>query len=100
MRVLLVSACLAGALATAGCSSIGSVNGVRMGATDAPDATYCDKNPAVCIVAGVAVVGGIAYAIHEARDDDDNTPAPAKEAEPAPDATPVLVAPRLSGSGA
>lgn len=41
-----------------GCSNVGTVNGIRMNASTAPEATYCDKNPAVCLLIGVAIVGG------------------------------------------
>ncbi len=45
------------------------VNGVRMNATSAPDATYCDKNPEICVAAGVKIVGGVIAVI--ATDDND-----------------------------
>ena len=41
-----------------GCSNIGSINGYRMNATAAPDATFCEINPVVCVVGAAAVVGG------------------------------------------
>lgn len=52
------------AVALAGCSSIGTINGVsldagRMGATETPGSTFCEQQPATCIAAGVAIVGGI-----------------------------------------
>jgi len=47
------------ALALSGCASIDTINGVRMNASTAPDATYCDRNPTVCILLGSGAIGGL-----------------------------------------
>ena len=60
----------------AGCSNIGTINGVRMNATTAPDATYCGQHPEVCILAGIAIVGG-GIALIETRPHHHSTPAAA-----------------------
>ena len=49
---------LSAALAVAGCSNVGSINGIRMNASTAPDATYCDANPEICVLGAAAIVGG------------------------------------------
>jgi hypothetical protein len=56
----------------AGCSNIGTVNGVPVGknaqVSSQGSQTYCQANPAVCII-GVAVgVGVLGYIINEAKD--------------------------------
>lgn len=60
----------------AGCSNIGTVNGVPVGknaqASTQGSQTYCQANPAICIL-GVAVdVGVLGYVINEANDGDDS----------------------------
>jgi hypothetical protein len=56
----------------AGCSNIGTINGVPVGqnatVSSQGQQTYCQANPAVCII-GVAVgVGVLGYIINEAND--------------------------------
>ena len=67
-RVILLMVLGAG---LAGCSSIGTINGTRMGATNAPDASYCDRNPMVCVGLGAVAIGGVtAVIIHATKDND------------------------------
>ncbi len=47
------------AILLSGCANIETVNGVRMNATSASDATYCDRNPRICILFGAALIGGL-----------------------------------------
>ncbi len=69
-RMIGYAAMLVAATLLAGCGSIGTVNGVRMNATSAPDAFFCDKNPEICVAAGVAVIAGVAYVVSDDNDDD------------------------------
>lgn len=62
------------AAVVAGCSNIGTVNGVPVnrGTTTvstqgAP--TYCEANPEICIIAGALALGAIGYLINEAGGD-------------------------------
>ena len=48
-----------------------------MGATNAPGASYCDKNPMVCVGLGAVAIGGVTAAIIHATKDDDKAPASA-----------------------
>ena len=50
-----------------GCSNIGKINGqdVSRVAGENPNPTYCQQNPAICILGAAAVVGGTALVIHE-----------------------------------
>lgn len=61
------------AILLSGCATIETVNGVRMNATTAPDATYCDRNRTICILFGVAFIGGLG-AIFAANSDHHNAP--------------------------
>jgi hypothetical protein len=73
-RVALVAA----AVVTAGCSSIDTINGVRMNATTAPEGSYCDKNPAICVLGAAAIAGGAIGLIASQRHHRSNdTPPPA-----------------------
>ena len=47
------------AVQLAGCASIDTINGVRMNASTAPDATYCDRNPTLCILLSAGAIGGL-----------------------------------------
>jgi hypothetical protein len=69
---------LATCAALAGCSSIGTVNGVPVN-QDARLSTqsgqgYCARQPAVCILGGVVAVGAVAYLIDVANDDGGGAP--------------------------
>jgi uncharacterized lipoprotein YajG len=46
----------------AGCSNIGTVNGVPVGVNAATQSqqTYCAQNPAICIIGGAVAIGVIA----------------------------------------
>jgi hypothetical protein len=58
---------------TSACSGIDTINGVRMNVSAAPDATYCEKNPTVCVVGAVAIIGG-AIALVTSGDRDNAAP--------------------------
>lgn len=55
----------------AGCSNIGTVNGVPVGrnaqVSTQGEQTYCQANPAVCIIGGAVAVGVLGYIISEAN---------------------------------
>ena len=55
-----------------GCSHIGRINGydVTRVAGENPNATFCQKNPAVCIVGAAAALGGTALVIRQLTKDD------------------------------
>ena len=56
----------------AGCSNIGRVNGVPVNQGDTVSSqgsqTYCQANPAICIIGGIVAVGVLGYVINEAND--------------------------------
>jgi hypothetical protein len=56
----------------AGCSNIGTVNGVPVGdnaiVSRQGSSTYCEANPAICIIGGALAVGVLGYLINEAND--------------------------------
>ena len=64
----------------AGCSNIGTVNGVPVGknaqVSSQGSQTYCQANPAVCIIGGAVAVGVLGYAISEANDGGDGGTSP------------------------
>lgn len=47
------------AVALSACAGIDTINGVRLNATRAPESSYCDRNPTVCVLFGAAFVGGL-----------------------------------------
>ena len=56
----------------AGCSNIGEVNGVAVGdnakLSSQGSPTYCQANPAICIIGGALAVGVLGYLVSEAND--------------------------------
>ena len=76
-RPVTMALALAAAATAGGCSDIGKINGVDVSrvAGENPNATYCDKNPAVCIIAGAAAIGGTAMVIREITKDRKTVPA-------------------------
>lgn len=70
-----IALAIAAAASVSGCSEIGKVNGVDVSrvAGENPNAPYCEKNPAICIVGAAAIVGGTTLVIREITRDDDKT---------------------------
>ena len=70
----LIPLTLCGAL-VAGCSTIGSVNGVPVNqpvSVSTQNAqTFCQTNPAICILGGALAVGAVGYLINQGNDDGD-----------------------------
>ncbi len=68
MKIAKRAMTIASCVSLGACSSIGTVNGVelnapRMGATDAGPQPYCSQNVQqqwICIIGGLAIVGGFA----------------------------------------
>lgn len=56
----------------AGCSNIGTVNGVPVAqdiqASTRGEQAYCEANPAICIIGGAVAAGVLGYIINEAND--------------------------------
>lgn len=72
-KVIALTTCAA---LLAGCSNIGTVNGIPDGKnaqiSTQGSPTYCQANPAICIV-GVAVgVGVLGYVVNQANSNDDD----------------------------
>ncbi|PID37269.1 MAG: hypothetical protein CSA70_12155 [Rhodobacterales bacterium] len=71
MRKLITLAICTAVLA--GCSNIGTVNGVPVNkkarAEKMGEGHYCAQNPAVCIVGGVVAVGVLKHLIDKGNDD-------------------------------
>jgi hypothetical protein len=59
----------------AGCSSIGTINGVPVGknaqVSTQGSQTYCQANPAVCIIGGAVGIGILKHLIDKANDGGD-----------------------------
>ena len=64
MRKIPLVIMLIGALIMSGCSSIGEVNGIRMGATHQDDDSFCARQPMLCVLAGAAIAGGVIALIY------------------------------------
>ncbi len=77
MKKVLVSGAVAALLA--GCSNIGHINGVPVGpnahVSSQGTPTYCQANPAICIIGGVVAAGVVGFVISEANDGS-SAPAP------------------------
>ena len=77
---------LTSAALVAGCSSIGTVNGVPVGkqaqvsTQSGPD--YCERNRAVCIVGGIFAVGAAIYLFDQMNNDSDPVILPRRRGKP------------------
>ncbi len=73
---------LAGSLSA--CSSINTINGVRMGATTTKDRSFCaqPKNRILCIAIAAGAVGGVTALIVRSRRNKSTPPAPVAPTAP------------------
>ena len=72
------------------CSSIGTINGVRMNATTAPEETYCERHRIRCILGAAFFIGG-ATALMLSNDHDHprrNNGSPGSNGSPPPGNSP------------
>ena len=78
MRKIRTAVAFAASLALAACQTLDgvTVNGVDVSANRVENAqaggNVCTRNPLICILLGVAVIGGGAWLIWGGDDDDDN----------------------------
>ena len=75
MRKIITLTLCAGLMA--GCSTIGSINGVPfnqpVSVSTQNAQTYCQANPAICIIGGALAVGAAGYLVNRGNDGPDGS---------------------------